>query len=55
MNDWIENEIDQFGYSHSARRDVTCPKCEGEASETTCEDVGGHWLICDTCGVIDLN
>lgn len=39
----------------SARGTIKCPKCKQDASISACSDVGGVWVICRNCGVIDLN
>lgn len=52
-NEWVEKEFDTYGEPHGQDRVITCPQCGEKAREAMCFDVGGHWIFCDNCGVID--
>lgn len=38
----------------SCRAIVICPKCMTEQDAAACSDVGGVWIYCKNCGMIDL-
>jgi hypothetical protein len=50
---WAYHELDPSGAYHQRSRTMPCPDCGQPARESECADVGGHWVFCRGCGVID--
>lgn len=38
---------------HAARGKYPCPNCKTISTISACSDVGGIWLRCPKCGLID--
>lgn len=47
-------EEDEFGVPHGRSRKVPCPQCGTLSREAECFDVGGHWIFCPKCSLIDI-
>jgi predicted RNA-binding Zn-ribbon protein involved in translation (DUF1610 family) len=52
---WNYYEQDEIGECHSRSRKIPCPECGTLSRESQCFDVGGHWISCPQCGLIDLH
>jgi hypothetical protein len=52
MGAWAYHELDPSGAYHQRSRPAVCD-CGAAAWESECADVGGHWVFCLACGVVD--
>ena len=47
-------DVQEYEEGRSARGRMDCPYCGEEFTIAACIDVGGLWLYCPKCGMIDV-
>ncbi len=55
ISNFKETDVDKNGEAHSWRGKAECPKCgKKDQPISHCKDVGGTWIICSNCGLVDI-